>query len=234
MSKIPSRPVRSEGAGARYVPAKIDLSYRPRNYFWPHGLKPHPLSSIKGADRRALIGRVLAEDPDSYVPPVLLQSALPDPLRIFLGAQHPSAMGGEYLPDMEAEEVEVARITIASTTQDVTSIYARQEGRNIELRVVDEYDGDTLSGIKTRLASKPLSLGELTDFFMGAWNLCEVIQTNFEDDDYPEDGVFDFFGASSDFYPDFHRLLGKRITTFVRKRKAALKLQQKAGGQNHG
>lgn len=117
MSKLPSRPVRSEGAVARHVPAKIDLSYRPRTYFWPHGLKPHPLSSIKGAERRALIGRVLAEDPDSYVPPVLLQSALPDPLRIFLGAQHPSAMGGEYLPDMEAEEVEIARITIGKSLQ---------------------------------------------------------------------------------------------------------------------
>ena len=29
----------------------IDLAYRPRTYFWPHGLKPHPLSSIKGANR---------------------------------------------------------------------------------------------------------------------------------------------------------------------------------------
>jgi hypothetical protein len=35
-------------------------------------------------------------------------------------------MGGEYLPDLIPNEVEIARITIASTTQDVTCVYARQ------------------------------------------------------------------------------------------------------------
>lgn len=74
----------------------IDLAYRPRTYFWPHGLKPHPLSSIKGANRRTTVARVLADDPDAYVPPVLLQSALPEPLRTFLGSRQPSDIGGEY------------------------------------------------------------------------------------------------------------------------------------------
>ena len=74
----------------------IDLAYRPRTYFWPHGLKPHPLSSIKGANRRTTVARVLADDPDAYVPPVLLQSAWPEPLRTFLGSRQPSDIGGEY------------------------------------------------------------------------------------------------------------------------------------------
>ena len=39
--------------------------------------------------------------------------------------------------------MEIARITIASTTQDVTSVYARQVGQRIQYRVVDEYNGDT-------------------------------------------------------------------------------------------
>ena len=117
----------------------FDLDYRPRTYFWPLGLKPHPLSSIKGANRRSLIAGVLADDLDANIPPVLLQSALPDTLRQYLGSLHPSGMGGEYLPDLAAQEVEIARITIASTTQDVTCVFARQAGDTIALRVVDEY-----------------------------------------------------------------------------------------------
>ena len=74
----------------------FDLDYRPRTYFWPLGLKPHPLSSIKGANRRSLIAGVLADDLDADIPRVLLQSALPEPLRQFVGRLHPSGMGGEY------------------------------------------------------------------------------------------------------------------------------------------
>ncbi len=126
---------------------------------------------------------------------------------------------------MELQEVEVARITIASTTQDVTCVYARSRGRSIELRVVDEYDGDTLSGLRTQRARLPLSLGMFTRFFLGAWDLRAVIQMNFEDDGYPNESVFEFFSGSSSFYPDFDDLLRKRVRTFVRQRKAALNRQ---------
>jgi hypothetical protein len=36
-------------------------------------------------------------------------------------------------------------------------------------RVVDEYTGDTLSEKRTRSSKRPLSLGELIDFFLAAW-----------------------------------------------------------------
>ena len=85
----------------------FDLDYRPRTYFWPLGLKPHPLSSIKGANRRSLIAGVLAEDIDADIPRALLQPALPEPLRQFVGRLHPSGMGGEYLPDLIPNEVEI-------------------------------------------------------------------------------------------------------------------------------
>src|SRR5215475_5894926 len=72
---------RRRNAVSRLDDRSIDLAYRPRTYFWPHGLKPHPLSSIKGANRRAFVARALAEDPDQDIPPVLLRHALPAPLR---------------------------------------------------------------------------------------------------------------------------------------------------------
>ena len=203
---------------ARSTPS-FDLDYRPRTYFWPHGLKPHPVSSIKGADRRKLIAGVLAEDPDADIPPVLLQSALPEPLRQYLGSLHPSGMGGEYLPDLATEEVEIARITIASTTQDVTCVYARQAGDAIDLRVVDEYDGETLSSERGRRCPEPLSLSELTRFFLSRWNLLGVLQMNFEHDAFGSDEeVLAFFRASSDFYPEFDDLLRYRARNWAKRR----------------
>jgi hypothetical protein len=50
------------------------------------------------------------------------QPALPPNLRQATGALHPSAMGGEYLPDQQEDEIEIARINIDSTTNDVTCV----------------------------------------------------------------------------------------------------------------
>ena len=33
----------------------IDLSFRPRSYFWPLGLETHLLARIKGAERKAAL-----------------------------------------------------------------------------------------------------------------------------------------------------------------------------------
>ena len=56
------------------------------------------------------------------VPAFLASSALTNPDRAALGKIHPAFMGGEYLPNLTADEVMIARITIASTTQDVTCV----------------------------------------------------------------------------------------------------------------
>ncbi len=66
-------------------------------------------------------------------------------------------MGGEYLPDRRDTEVEIARINIDSTTSDVTSVYAKAGKDRIRYRVVDEYNGDTLSEKRTRNSRRPSS-----------------------------------------------------------------------------
>ena len=55
---------------------------------------------------------------------------------------------------------------------------------------------------------KPLTLEELTSFFMGAWDLMVALQANFDDD---LAGMLRFFRGSSPFYPDFGRLLRQRV-----------------------
>ena len=125
-------------------------------------------------------------------------------------------MGGEYLPDHGEGEVEIARITIASTTQDVTCVYARQVGQRIHYRVVDEYEGDTLGGRAHRTSSHPLSLQQLTAFFLGSWDLLAGLEVNFESDGYPRDAVHDFIvDASSSFYAQFGELVHARVDEWL-------------------
>lgn len=187
----------------------IDLSFRPKTYFWPLGLDTHLLTHVKGAARRAALQRLIDEGRLDEIPDFLAAAKLSDEERLRLGRIHPMLMGGEYLPDQEEDEVEIARIEIRSTTGDVTSLYARREGGQIHYRVVDEYGGDTLSGGTERTSTKPLTLAELTDFFLDAWNLLEVLGFN----DFADlEQALAFFRARSGFYPDFDRMLRARVT----------------------
>ena len=102
--------------------ANIDLNFRPESYFWPLGLEKHLLTRIKGAERRAALEQLLDSGSHDEIPAFLASSALTDADRAALGQIHPAFMGGEYLPDLLAHEVMIARITIASTTQDVTCV----------------------------------------------------------------------------------------------------------------
>ncbi len=117
-------------------------------------------------------------------------------------------MGGEYLPDLDETELSIASISIQSTTGDVTSVYARRGEGCIHYRVVDEYGGDTLTGVTERTSEKPLSLGELCDFFLDAWPLIDVVQMNYEGD---LDAMLGFFSGDSEFYAQFDELLRERV-----------------------
>jgi hypothetical protein len=99
----------------------IDLGYRPQSYFWPITHDTHVIAAIKGERRRN------AFDADRVTPldAFYATPTLPDEDRRALGRLHPSFMGGEYLPDRRDTEVEIARISIDSTTSDVTSVYAK-------------------------------------------------------------------------------------------------------------
>ncbi len=194
----------------------IDLKYRPSNYFWAREHSIPLVSDIKGAERRKLYtGALLAGVPE-WVDPALLQHALPNEHRQAQGRIHPAFMGGEYLPNNRNGEVEIARITIASTTQDVTCIYARPVGQRIHYRVVDEYSGDTLEGRGHRTSLKPLTLKQLTDFFLKSWNLLSCLDANFESDGYPRDEVHDFIvDASSSFYAEFDSLIHAHVDEWL-------------------
>ena len=187
--------------------SELDFSYRPERYFWPITHETHLIAAIKGERRRNIIraafdANTVTPLDEHYAAPVLHEQD-----RRALGALHPSFMGGEYLPNRQETEVEIARINIDSTTSDVTSVYAKAGKNRIYYRVVDEYNGDTLSEKRTRTSKQPLTLGELVEFFLGAWHLNEVLEMN----ELDREGAQAFTHPSSEFYPEFGKAIRAKI-----------------------
>lgn len=200
----------------------IDLSFRPSSYFWPMGLEKHLLARIKGAERKAALRALIEAGRVDEIPDLLARSALSESERRALGRFHPAFMGGEYLPDLLSTEVMVMGITIASTTRDVTCVYARREDGRIRYRVVDEYGGDTLSGCNESESVRPLTLGELTTFFDGAWSIYNVLDMNFQHRGYDLDLMQEFvISIDSEFYPELSTLYRRRIVDWAAKQREA-------------
>ena len=193
----------------------IDLEFRPSSYFWPLGLETHLLATIKGAQRRAALQRLIDAGRADRIPDVLAQATLSESERRAVGRIHPAFMGGEYLPDRSEREVEIARITIASVTRDVTSVYARRGRHRIYYRVVDEYEGETLRGKGTRTSVRPLTLGELGTFLDSAWSVLDVLAMNFGRVQADPDRLRAFARFASPFYPNFGRLYAVRIEAWA-------------------
>ena len=194
----------------------IDLKFRPRSYFWAkaHGIQL--LSDIKGANRRLVYEQALELDDVSELDPAISSHALDETDRKDLGQLHPWFMGGEYLPNAQPKEVEIARITIASTTQDVTSVYARPLGKRIAYRIVDEYGGETLSGVSARTSMLALTLGELVKFFISGWELLVVLDCNFDKESVPRHDIHSFIlDASSSFYPEFGEAISANVNAWL-------------------
>ena len=99
--------------------------------------------------------------------------------------------------------------------QDVTCVYARRTKDRIRYRVVDEFEGETLSEKTRRTSKQPLTLAELADFFLGGWNLLEVLEMNCLGEAGRADEARAFFWASSEFYPGFKHLIEQRVEVWL-------------------
>ena len=130
-----------------------------------------------------------------------------DTLRLYV---HGGASGGQTI------QISTGDSNLStSVTQDVTSVYARRSRNRIHYRVVDEYEGSTLSGRCTRTSARPLTLGELESFFNGAWSIFDVLAMNFGHRGYDRDLMLDFVvGVESPFYPLIGQLYERRIETW--------------------
>lgn len=189
----------------------IDLGFRPKTYFSPVRLESWLRSKVKSAAMRDRLKHLLEEGHHEEARILLEEVAFSESEQKMLESFHPAFMGGNYLPDTTFGEVEIARISIQSTTCDVTCVYARKEDGKIHYRVVDEYGGDTLQGPADAKTTAPMTLLELHDFFMKAWPLVEVLDMNFEND---LNGAMSFYSVDSKFYPELEDLIDERVQEF--------------------
>lgn len=189
------------------IPAS-SLNYRPRDYFGRYDLQTDLLTSVKGYARRKAIKDALEKGEIDDIPADIKASELDGPDRQMIGRLHPMFMGGEYLPKMKNGDKEIARISIKSTTYDVTVLYARLSGGRIHYRVEDEYRGDTLRQPTSKTSVRPLTMGQMIDFFLNAWDLMGCLDFNFEND---LEGMLDFFSGESEYYPYFDAVLRERV-----------------------
>ena len=178
---------------------EFDLKFRP-NYFGPADLEKHFGARVKGELRRktamdmASVGEFDKE---------VMSSALTEEYRRAVGAIHPHLMGGEYLPDFLDGEVEIARVTPASTTMDVTSIRARIVDGGYEYRVVDEYEEEreTEFDVQPKSSDEPLTLGQVIDIIDTSELVSGPRDMNFQGGATAEE-IFNFATVTSVYYPD--------------------------------
>ena len=166
------------------------LDFRPRTYFVFSDADQQIAARVKGSARRALANhlRELGDlGDDIRLVEFSTVSSLSEDDRKEWGAIHPSNMGGEYLPEMEETEVEIARVQLASTTSDVISVRATWKDGMIHYSVVDEYPDDHSYTCVPATSAEPLTFGELiglidgtqcADYFTGI--VVGLLQFNYE------------------------------------------------------
>ena len=206
----------------------IDLSFRPSAKLFPL-----LLSRVKGTARRQELIQAMEEERLEDLPEQFLQSALSHEERSASAALHPALMGGEYLPDFLKDEVEVARIELASTTADVISVRMRPTKKGLVYRVVDEYmpsrasdeddededgeldgddDGESMVSATPLVSLVPLSLAELGEFVVEAAKVEDMVLMN---EFYTVDEALAFISGSSVYYPEFGLYLDAYISGVV-------------------
>lgn len=144
----------------------FDLNYRPDTY-WPDELNQEQLlARIPGQVRRDIARQVMAEDGDAGLNAVAANEDFNEVDRRDWGMVHPSCMGGEYLPQLGHDDVEIARISLKSTMADQISIRAARVDGRIRYSVDDEYE--TEYELAFTESEMPLTLGEVIGLIDGS------------------------------------------------------------------
>lgn len=180
-----------------------NLDYQPESYWGINERNAHIGAGIKGELRRQAAKELATA---GIIDPVISVEILPYEQLEGVGALHPWLMGGEFLPDLLPNEIEIARVTLKSTTMDVISIRARRVGLRIAYRIVDEYSEN--SGdyrVLPKTSDQPLTLRQLIRMIDKAqeWGLNgNARYYNFAYGDPDPELLYDFATVSSEFYPE--------------------------------
>jgi hypothetical protein len=183
---------------------KIALDYRPETYW---GSPESVFANVKGEERRKAIRAAFETGEGTGIPENILADELSPVVRDVASRVDPRNMGGEFLPGYEPGEIEIARIVLASVTQDVMSIRAARTDGRIYYRVVDEYDMAYQTSIQD--SDVPLTLRELIQLLDsietgGVSGSPEAILNSQRPHRTAEEvqDTVDFVRVYSDFYPE--------------------------------
>jgi hypothetical protein len=92
----------------------LPLGLRPDRYFWLLRARTHLLGRINGTARRQMVEEMLADGSVAGIPAERAASSLPMSDRNALMRIHPGLSGAEYLPELRADGVEIARLDLRS------------------------------------------------------------------------------------------------------------------------
>ncbi len=106
----------------------IDYAQQPASYWDDQDVLGSLLQNVKGSERRKMIAAYWQEGKLEELSEELLQDTLTNEVRQQLGRIHLVFLGGEFLPDYAANEVEIARIELRSVTA-TSSASGRAAGR---------------------------------------------------------------------------------------------------------
>lgn len=207
---------------------RFDFAFRPTSY-WDHADPVSAiLSNIKGQNRRRMAHTFItgqARPELGELPSGFLEPGLDHATRSYLGSQHPSWMGGEYLPDYLPGEVEIARLVLDSVTRDVISFRARRRrcGRRILNRVVDEYPDDGRPWTcRPASSAGPLPLSGLIQLidgarspdFLGETGSLPLLYLEHQEGCEPDE-LLGFVTVESDLYPDLTPYYQEKVRWWI-------------------
>ena len=195
-----------------------ELKWRPGSYADFDDPVALVLNGIRGQMRREMARDMLTAEGEHRefidtqlgpIQPGLLEERADEKfIQTMSGSCSPVWMGGEYLPDVDSSEIEIARIILQSVLMDVISIRARWRWGRYHYRIVDEYE--STFDISRKSSNKPLTLGQLIDLLQGSscpdWTYpCGMVEGFWEAErehgmESLEDNV-NFASIESDFYP---------------------------------
>lgn len=139
------------------LPKKFNLNFRPVDYFRDLTFEEKASTKIYGEIRQAAaVNKIKTK----YYPPELVGRKFHTYLKEDEGRKHPWLLGGEELPDLYDNEIEICRIVIKSSTLDIISLRAQKIENELHFRIVDEHEINDYQ-LPYKISKSPLSMKEI-------------------------------------------------------------------------
>ena len=202
---------------------RVNWAYRPASYVGSLDTRTRILNRISGTARRRGAEETMDDGTALAVPADVFDPLLDDERLRQWGRVHPAMMGGEYLPEIAPDEIEIARIELQSVTGDVISVRAREEHGRFAYSIADEYQTEfnvAITHDRRRLSMRQMvwlinrSYGEGDERSERLGIALGIIAMNL-DNDADADSMLGFVTVRSDFYPQLENYFDRLCNRYI-------------------